>query len=72
MNFPLENPLFRFLYWLINTAGAGGVAVMIVGGGSLLAYFLTLRWIAHGAQADEEEEYPFPTPALLGHHEETE
>ena len=70
MNFPLENPLFRFLYWLINTAGIGGVTVMIVGGGSLLAYFLTLRWIAHGAQADEAEEYLFPTPALFEHGED--
>ncbi len=65
MNFPLDNPLFHFFYWLINTAGVGGIIVLLVGGGSLTAYLLTLRWIARGAQADEEEVYAFPTSTLL-------
>jgi hypothetical protein len=67
MNFPLEYPLFSFFYWLVNTAGAGGVLVGILGGGSLLAYFLTLRWISHGAKVEEHEVYAYPTPALVGH-----
>jgi hypothetical protein len=69
MNFPMDFPLFRFLYWLINTPGNGGIAVLLVGGGSLTAYFLALRWITRGAQADEAEVYAFPTSSLLGHDE---
>jgi hypothetical protein len=72
MNFPMEDPLFRFLYWLINTAGVGGITVLLVGGGSLTAYFLTLRWITRGAEADEVEVYPFPTSTLLEHSEHDE
>ncbi len=64
MNFPLEYPIFRFLYWLVNTPGLGGIAVGLAGGGSLLAYFLTLRWISQGARAKESDVYVFPTPAL--------
>lgn len=69
MNFPMDFPLFRFLYWLINTAGVGGITVLLVGGGSLTVYFLTLRWIARGAKADEVEVYAFPTSTLLDHGE---
>jgi len=69
MNFPMDYPLFRFLYWLINTAGVGGIAVLLVGGGSLTVYALTLHWIRQGAEADEEEVYAFPTSTLLGHDE---
>lgn len=66
MNFP-ESPLFEFLYWLINTPPIGGIVVGLVGGGSLLAYGLTLRWIARGREADEQETYAYPTPALHKH-----
>jgi hypothetical protein len=67
MNFPLEYPIFRFFYWLVNTPGLGGIAVSLVGGGSLLAYGLILRWIRKGAAAEETETYTYPTPALHGH-----
>ena len=70
MNFPLEYTLFSFFYWLVNTAGVGGVLVGLLGGGSLLAYFLTLRWISRGANVEEKEVYAYPTPALLGHTED--
>ena len=69
MNFPMENPLFQFLYWLINTAGVGGIIVLLIGGGALTAYLLTLRWIVRGAGADEVEVYTFPTSTLLKHSE---
>jgi len=64
MNFPMEYPLFQFFYWLVNTPGLGGIAVALVGGGSVLAYALTLRWIHKGAQAEEAETYTYPTPGL--------
>jgi hypothetical protein len=69
MNFPMDDPLFRFLFWLINTPGIGGVAVLLVGTGSLIVYSIVLRWIASGARADEAEVYSFPTPTLLEHEE---
>ncbi len=64
MNFPMQYPVFQFFYWLVNTAGLGGIAVAFVGGGSVLAYFFTLRWIRGGADADERETYTYPTPTL--------
>lgn len=70
MNFPIESPILQFFYWLVNTAGIGGVIVMFVGGASLLAYFLVLRWIVRGAAADELDTYAYPTPALHSHDEE--
>ena len=66
MNFPMEYPIFQFFYWLVNTAGLGGLAVAFVGGGSVLAYALTLRWIRASERDDEGETYTYPTPAL--HH----
>jgi hypothetical protein len=67
MNFPLEYAILRFFYWLVNTPGLGGVAVSLVGGGSLLGYALTLRWIRKAAAVPEAECYAYPTPAL--HHD---
>lgn len=67
MNFPLDRPVFQFLYWLVNTAGLGGLAVGLIVIVSLSAYGSALRWIARGAQADEPEEYAYPTPALHEH-----
>jgi hypothetical protein len=42
----------------------------MVGGGSILAYALTLRWINMGSRAEETETYAYPTPTL--HHQATE
>lgn len=67
MGFPLEYPIFEFLYWLINTAGLGGLAAILLGVGSLTAYLLTLRWIMRGAEADEIHTYTYPTHTLLEH-----
>lgn len=62
MNFPMEYPVFQFFYWLVNTAGLGGIVVALLGGGSVLAYALTLRWIR--SAADERDTYAYPTPGL--------
>jgi hypothetical protein len=63
----MDLPVLQFFYWLVNTAGVGGLAVAFVGGGSLLAYGLTLRWIAAGSAHPESAVYSYPTPALHGH-----
>lgn len=67
MNFPLEYPIFRFFYQLINTAGLGGIIAVLLGVGSISASLLTLRWIKRGANVDERETYTYPTPALHRH-----
>jgi hypothetical protein len=72
MNFPMDNPLFQFFYWLVNTSGLGGIAALIVAGGSLTAYALTLRWISMGARVGPTETYAYPTPALFEHGDEKE
>lgn len=69
MNFPMEYPLFRFFYWLINTAGIGGIVATFLGVSSITAYVLTLRWIKGGANVEERETYAYPTPALHRHDE---
>ncbi len=68
MNFPMEYPIFQFFYWLVNTAGLGGIIVGLVGGGSILAYGLMLRWISRGGEGDVET-FAYPTPALHSDHE---
>lgn len=70
MNFPLEYPLFRFLYWLINTPGLGGFVAILLGLGSTVSALLALRWIRQGAEVAEAETYTYPTPTLLGHKHE--
>jgi len=65
MNFP-ESALFDWLYALINTPGVGSLIAVMMAVIILIAVALTLRWIARGAEADEPEEYAYPTPAL--HH----
>lgn len=67
--FPSENPLFYYIYLLINTPGFGGIAALLLGGTSVTIYLLTLRWIARGADADEIQTYTYPTPALHEHEE---
>jgi hypothetical protein len=71
MNFP-DEPIIRFLHWIINTPGMGGLAALLVGGSSITGYLLTVRWIRQGAKVDEWDEYTYPTPALLGHGHSSE
>lgn len=69
MNFPMEYPLFQFFYWLVNTAGLGGICVAVLGGGAALVYGLITFWIRSGAAAAEEDIYTYPTSALHTQHE---
>ena len=65
MNFP-ESSFFDWLYTLINTPGIGSIIAVLLAASILIAVALMLRWRARGAEADEPEEYAYPTPAL--HH----
>jgi hypothetical protein len=67
MNFPLENPIFQFFYWLMNTPGVGGVIVILIVAASILIYAAALVWIRRGSLADEPETYAYPTSALHQH-----
>ncbi len=67
MNFP-DTAFFHWLYNLINTPGYGGIVVGLLALVIVVSVILMLRWIARGANADEAEEYAYPTPAL--HHHE--
>jgi len=69
MNFP-QTPFFHLLYFLVNTVGVGSLVVFAVGLISIIAYALTLRWIASANRADELEDYAYPTPALHQGHKE--
>lgn len=69
MNFP-DEPVFRFLYWIINTPPIGGIIVMLLTGALLVSAMITLFWVARGSQADEEDVYIFPTEALLEEKDE--
>ncbi|GAB4565021.1 MAG: hypothetical protein Kow0047_15240 [Anaerolineae bacterium] len=60
MNFPLEYPVYRFLYWLFNTAGVGGAIVTVIAVTLIVSYGAMLRWIARGAEAPETRSYLFP------------
>jgi hypothetical protein len=59
MNFPLEQPLFQFFYWLVNTAGVGSAVVGLLIGAAVTTFALTLRWIA-SAKDTGQESYPYP------------
>ena len=59
MNFPLEQHLFQFFYWLVNTPGVGAAVVGLLVGTVVIAFALTLRWIA-SAKSAEQESYPYP------------
>ncbi len=67
MNFP-DTLLTELLYTFINAPGIGGIIVGILALIIVVAIFLTLRWIAQGAEAEETESYTYPTTAL--HHYE--
>ncbi len=69
MNFPLEYPIFQFFFWLVNTPGVGGLIVLMVGGGSLLAYGLVFLWISREGGEENTDTFSFPTPALHGEGE---
>lgn len=64
MNFP-DEPLFHFLYWIINTPPIGGIVVMLFTGGLAVTALSTLFWVVRGAQAAEEDVYVYPTESLL-------
>ncbi len=66
MNFP-DTQFFQFLYWLINTPGVGGVVVGLLSLGIFIVIGLTLRWITHVGDIDDNETYAYPTPALHRH-----
>jgi len=70
MNFPLDNPLFQLFYWLIDTAGIGGIAAILVGVGSVSMYAITFYWIYLGSKEDDPDTYSFPTTALFHDHED--
>ncbi|MBI5824445.1 MAG: hypothetical protein HZB18_10495 [Chloroflexi bacterium] len=59
MNFPLEQPIFQFFYWLVNTPGVGAGVVGLLVGAAITTFALTLRWIA-SAKDVEQEAYPYP------------
>lgn len=67
MNFPMDNPFFQFLFWLLNTPGIGGIAVGLLVLTSIAVYAGSIFWIARGAQADEADSYAYPTSTLLDH-----
>ncbi|MCP4210264.1 MAG: hypothetical protein GY764_02190 [Halieaceae bacterium] len=66
MNFPMDNPFFQFLYWIMNTPGIGGIVVVVEATLIVIAVSLSLRWINKGADAPEKEQFAYPTSAL--HH----
>jgi len=59
MNFPIEQPLFQFFYWMVNTPGIGSAAVGLLVATAVTLFGLTLRWIASAKDA-EGGNYPFP------------
>ena len=67
MNFPMENPIFRFFYWLVDTVGIGSLAVGFMASLAIGAAGSALRWIVRGAQVNEPETYAYPTPTLHEH-----
>ncbi|NOZ05635.1 MAG: hypothetical protein GXP41_04690 [Chloroflexi bacterium] len=69
MNWPMDVPFFRFVYYIVNTAGIGGILVGLIATTSLVSYFLTLRGIIGAGNEAEQEEYTYPTPALTHEHE---
>jgi hypothetical protein len=69
MNFPMDYPIFKFFYWLLNTPGVGGIFVGTLASVILLTFGRTLLWISGGAKAEESETYTYPTSAMLEHEE---
>jgi len=69
MNWPMDQPFFQAVYFLVNTAGIGGIAVGLIATFSIVAYALTLRSVVKESDAPEREEYAYPTPTLTHEHE---
>ncbi len=67
MNFPMDNPFFQFVFWVLNSPGVGGIAVGLIVLISVSIYTSTIVWIARGAQANKPEIYTYPTSTLLEH-----
>lgn len=67
MTLPPDTPVLRFIFWLVNTPGLGGLAVGAIVAGALASFAAGLRWIARGAAAPEASAYPYPTSALHEH-----
>ncbi len=67
MSLPMDNGIFAFLYWLVNTPGLGGLAVIAIVMICLGSFAAALRWIVLGGEADENTVYAYPTPALHDH-----
>ena len=67
MTLPPDTPILRFIFWLVNTPGLGGLAVGAIVAGSLASFAAALRWIARGAAVAEGSVYAYPTPALHEH-----
>jgi len=59
MNFPMDQPLFQFFYWLVNTPGIGSAVIGLLVGAAVTSFALTLRWIT-SAKSENEEALPFP------------
>ena len=68
MNFPIDNPILQAVYWLVNTAGVGGLIVGLLGASIVTAVALMLRWIAAADRLSEREQFSYPTTAF--HHYE--
>lgn len=66
MNFP-DTPFFHLVYWILNTAGVGGVVSILLAGTLISGFFLAIRWVVMGAKADESEVYSYPTSSLIEH-----
>lgn len=59
MNFPMDEPLFQFFYWLVNTPGIGAVVIGLLVGAAVTVFILTLRWIT-SAKSEGGESLPYP------------
>ncbi len=67
MHAPPDTTAIRLLFWLLNTPGVGGAAVMGIAGTCALCCVATLRCIARGSKTGETATYSYPTSTLLEH-----
>lgn len=68
MNLAPDTPILRFIYWLVNSPGLGGMAVSAIVLTCLASFAAALRWIVAGGRVADPVTYAYPTPAL--HHAE--